>query len=85
MKKDIIYYADLSGGERTRMEIIHNIHMRNGHKLENNIGTIDCFDGASYQIFEKSKKNQPLSIFLQQFLDYNMLKEIIQQLVVQIY
>ena len=24
--------------------------------MENNIGIIDCFDGASYQIFERSKK-----------------------------
>ena len=23
--------------------------------MENNIGIIDCFDGASYQIFERSK------------------------------
>ena len=51
LKKDIIYYTALSGGALSRMEVIHNIHTKNGHTLENNIGTIYCFYGASYQIF----------------------------------
>ena len=85
VKKDIKYYAALSGGAHARMEILHNINKRNGHTLENNIGTIDCFDGASYQIFEKSKKMSTIINFSSKNLEYNLLKEIIQQLVVKIY
>ena len=56
VKNDIKYYAELCGGARGRMDILHNIHKRNGHTLDKNIGIIDCYDGESYQIFENSKK-----------------------------
>ena len=49
------YYAALEYGERDRMKILHHIHERNGHEFEGNVGTIDWFDKASYQIYENSK------------------------------
>ena len=38
------------------MEILHDIHQNNGHKIEIIIGSIDFFDGESCQILERSKK-----------------------------
>ena len=67
------------------MKILHNIHERNGNKFEGNVGTIDYFDGESYQIYEKSKQNTAIIFFPQVFLVKILSKKTILLLAVRIY
>ena len=84
-KQDIKDYAALSGGDRERMNILHNIHKTMAINWKTTLSLLIVLMEHHTRYLKKVKKYQQLSILITLFLEFNLLKNIIQQLGVKIY